>query len=101
AAAAAGLTPTGFLAEAGLAAARGIERPAGLDPLREALAELQAELFDVRTAVGRIGTNLNQAVAALNATGTAPDWLARAAALCEQRMARVDETIALVDRQLR
>lgn len=101
AAAAAGLTPTGFLAEAGLAAARGIERPAGLDPLREALADLQVELFDVRTAVGRIGTNLNQAVAAFHATGDAPDWLVRSAALCEQRMARVDETIALVDRRLR
>ena len=100
AAAAVGMTPTGFLAEAGLAVARGTP-PASLDPVREQLAALQAELFDARVAVGRIGTNLNQAVAALNATGTAPDWLQHAAALCERRMTRLDEVIAVVDGRLR
>jgi hypothetical protein len=44
AAAAAGVTPTGFCAEAALAAARGTA-PASLDPDREGLARLQAELF--------------------------------------------------------
>src|SRR5689334_8731797 len=72
-AAAAGVTPTGFCADAAIAAARGTP-PASLDPNRESLARLQAELFHARVAVGRIGTNLNQAVAALNATGTAPNW---------------------------
>jgi len=100
AAAAVGMTPTGFLAEAALAAARGTP-PATLDPVREGLAQLQAELFDVRVAVGRVGTNLNQAVAAFNATGQAPEWLARAVALCERRMTRVDAVIALVDGRLR
>ena len=100
AAAAVGMTPTGFLAEAALAAARGTP-PASLDPVREGLAQLQAELFDVRVAVGRVGTNLNQAVAAFNATGQAPEWLARAVALCERRMTRVDAVIALVDGRLR
>jgi uncharacterized protein (DUF1778 family) len=100
AAAAVGLTPTGFVAEASLGAARATERPAELSPLREALAQLQSELFEVHVAVGRIGTNLNQAVAAYQATGQVPAWLARAAHLCEQRMTRVDETITLVDRQL-
>jgi hypothetical protein len=100
AAAAAGVTPTGFCADAALAAARGTP-PASLDPVREGLAELQAQLFDARVAVGRIGTNLNQAVAAFNATGEAPDWLARAVQLCERRMARVDAAIALVDGRLR
>lgn len=100
AAAAAGVTPTGFCAETSLAAARGKPSPT-LDPAHEALAELQAELFDVRVAVGRIGTNLNQAVAALNATGIAPDWLVRAVALCERRMQRIDAVIAKVDRRLR
>src|SRR5437899_1032415 len=57
AAAAVGLTPTGFLAEVGLAAARGAP-PAALDPMRESLARLEVELFDARVAVGRIGTNL-------------------------------------------
>lgn len=99
AASAVAMTPTGFLAEAGLAAARGTP-PASLDPVREHLAALQAELFDARVAVGRIGTNLNQAVAALNATGTAPDWLARAVALCEGRMTHLDQVIATVDARL-
>ncbi|MEN3308857.1 MAG: hypothetical protein V7603_5059 [Micromonosporaceae bacterium] len=100
AATAVGMTPTGFVAEAALAAARGVP-PASLDPTRENLAALQAELFDARVAVGRIGTNLNQAVTSLNATGDAPDWLARAAALCERRMQRLDDVIAAVDGQLR
>jgi hypothetical protein len=100
AAARVGVTPTGFCAEAAVAAARGTP-PASLDPAKETFAELQAELFDTRVAVGRIGTNLNQAVAALNATGEAPDWLGRAVALCEQRMDRLDEVIARVVRRLR
>lgn len=33
--------------------------PAALDPVWEDLAALQAELFDARVAVGRIGSNLN------------------------------------------
>lgn len=100
AAAAAGVTPTGFCGEATLAAGRGTP-PASLDPAREIFAGLQAELFDARVAVGRIGVNLNQAVAAFNATGEPPDWLARVVALCERRMARVDAVIARVDRNLR
>jgi hypothetical protein len=100
AAAAAGITPTGFCGEAALAVARRTS-PASLHPLRETLAELQSELFDARVAVGRIGTNLNQAVAALNATGEAPDWLPRAAALCERRMAAIDAVVARIHRRLR
>ena len=96
AAAAVGMTPTGYLAEAGLAAARGAP-PSSLDPMRESLARLEVELFDTRVAVGRIGTNLNQAVAALNATGAAPAWLERVACLCEQRMLRVDAVISRID----
>jgi hypothetical protein len=100
AATAAGMTPTGWCAEVALAAAHG-SPPVSLDLAREGLAQLQAELFDARVAVGRIGTNLNQAVAALHATGDVPDWLVRAAALCERRMERLDEVIALVDGRLR
>ena len=100
AAAAVGMTATGFCAEAAVAAANGV-RPASLDPARETFADLQGELFDVRVAVGRIGTNLNQAVAAFNATGEPPSWLVRVVELCERRMARVDAVIAAVDRRLR
>ena len=99
AAAAVAMTPTGYLTEAGLAAARGAP-PTSLDPMRESLALLEVELFDARVAVGRIGTNLNQAVAALNATGQAPAWLERVAWLCEQRMLRVDAVISRIDRVL-
>jgi hypothetical protein len=94
-----GMTPTGFCAEAALSTARGV-RSAAMDPARESLADAQAELFDVRVALGRIGTNLNQAVAALNATGHAPDWLERVVLLCERRMQRLDDVIERVDRRL-
>ena len=94
------MTPTGYLAEVGLAAARGAP-PTALDPMREALARLEVELFDTRVTVGRIGTNLNQAVTAFNATGTPPAWLERAAWLCEQRMLQVDAVISRIDHALR
>lgn len=61
-----GLARGAYAAEAALSAARGTTAPAGgKDRLRDVLAEL------VRAAgmVRRIGINLNQAVAKLNATG--------------------------------
>ncbi len=64
AAAHAGLAKGAYAAHATLAAARGLVNPADT-PSRQALAEL------IRAAglVRRIGVNLNQAVAKLNATG--------------------------------
>src|SRR5215470_13697491 len=64
AAAQAGLAKGAYAALATLAAARGLMNPAD-SPLRRALSEL------IRAAglVRRIGVNLNQAVAKLNATG--------------------------------
>ena len=69
-----GLTPTGFCAQAALAAAVAPTQTTtvpslGADPRVEALAQAQVELATLRTAVVRVGTNLNQAVAALHATG--------------------------------
>jgi hypothetical protein len=52
---------------------------------REALARVQRQLFAARTAVVRFGTNVNQAVTALNTTGEAPQWLGRAAAMAAVR----------------
>jgi hypothetical protein len=65
AAARAGVAKGAFAAEAALAVARGTTATAPDDGLRDVLAEL------VRAAglVRRIGINLNQAVAKLNATG--------------------------------
>jgi hypothetical protein len=57
-------------------------------PLREALTELI-------TAAGlarRAGTNLNQAVARLNATGQRGDELLPAAQFCVRVIRRLDET---------
>jgi hypothetical protein len=71
AAAGAGLARGAFAAEVTLAAARGVQSRSA-SPLREALAELMAAAGLVR----RIGTNLNQAVARLNATSQpGPDLL--------------------------
>jgi hypothetical protein len=65
AAARAGLARGAFAAEAALAVARGATTVAADQSLRDVLGEL------IRAAglVRRIGTNLNQAVARLNATG--------------------------------
>ncbi|WIN00132.1 hypothetical protein ACTOB_003817 [Actinoplanes oblitus] len=83
AAAAVGMTPTGFLAEAGLATARGIPSPE-LDPVRENLARLQRELFGLRTAAGR----------------AQPFVPVGEAARFDRMLREVDEVIDRVDRQL-
>jgi len=82
----AGLTPTGYVAAVALAAATGSVPPAGSET-REVLAELVA----ARAQVRRFGGNVNQAVAALNATGEAPVWLGQAVELAGRAVRRVDE----------
>jgi hypothetical protein len=82
--------------DAELAAARGQETPAG-DRLRELLAELI-------TAAGlarRIGVNLNQAVAKLNATGQHAGDLPAYAAEAARRAARLDQAADQVRKALR
>jgi len=85
AAARAGLARGAYAAQAALAAACGGGSEAGA-PLREALAEL------IRSAglVRRIGVNLNQAVAKLNATGQRSDDLVPYAAESARRARRLD-----------
>lgn len=98
----AGLTPTGFCAVAALAAARG--ETAAVTPQQiefEALANLQADLFDVRSAVNRVGTNLNQAVTALNSSGEAPVWLRAVVGMCARTLAAVDEVVSTVHWRVR
>ncbi|MTK05436.1 hypothetical protein [Micromonospora sp. CP22] len=100
----AGLTPTGFCADAALAAARSTTAPgaliAGTGVTRAELAAMQRELFAARTAITRTGTNLNQATAALNATGEAPIWLDHAVKRCVQALDRLDALVADIDRRL-
>jgi hypothetical protein len=85
AAARAGLARGAYSAQATLAIARGEAGRAGI-PLREALAEL------IRSAglVRRVGVNLNQAVAKLNATGQRSDDLLPYAAESIRRARRLD-----------
>jgi len=85
AAARAGLARGAYAAQAALDTARGGGSRSGV-PLREALAEL------IRSAglVRRIGVNLNQAVAKLNATGQHSDDLLPYAAESMRRARRLD-----------
>ncbi len=62
---------------------------------------MQRQLFAARTAVVRLGTNVNQAVAALNTNGEAPEWMGRAVAMSSRSAQGLDEVIAEVDRRLR
>jgi hypothetical protein len=101
AAASIGMTPNGFVADSAVAAARGTPLVLADAQRREEFARLQRQLFEARTAVNRFGTNVNQAVAALNATGQTPEWLVQAVRLAVRSVQRLDEVIAEVDRRLR
>ena len=68
-----GLTPTGFVAAAGLTVGE-----AGAATATAADRAVLAELLQARTALRRYGANLNQAVAALNSGAGAPVWLLQA-----------------------
>jgi hypothetical protein len=95
AAAQVGLARGAFAAEVTLAAARGVQAWAS-SPLREALRELMAAAGLVR----RIGTNLNQAVARLNATGQPGEDLVPAAEFCVRVIRRLDEAAEQVRRSI-
>jgi uncharacterized protein (DUF1778 family) len=96
AASAAGLTPTGYAAEAALAAARD-SLPPRAEPWREALAEL----MDARAQVRRFGSNVNQAVRVLNTTGESPEAMARAVAVTSEAVGQLDRAAAELVRRLR
>ena len=91
----AGLTPTGFVAAAGLTLAG-----AGLPPVLTADRQLLAELLQTRTALSRYGSNLNQAVAALHSGAGAPVWLLQAVAGCARAADGVDALTAALARRL-
>jgi hypothetical protein len=65
-------------------------------PLREALVELMAAAGLVR----RAGTNLNQAVARLNATGQRGEDLLPAARFCTRVIRRLDEAAEQLRRRI-
>jgi len=92
----AGLAKAAYAAEAALAAARG--KAAAPDALfQDALAELMHAAGLVR----RIGVNLNQAVAKLNATGQLPGELVPCAQVCMRRVEHLDAVADLLRKALR
>jgi hypothetical protein len=95
AAARSGLARGAFAADVTLAVARGTQSRAG-SPVREALVELMAAAGLVR----RVGTNLNQAVARLNATGQRGDDLLPAVQFCVRVIRRLDEAAEQVRRSV-
>jgi hypothetical protein len=95
AAARSGLARGAFAAEAALATARGAQARVW-SPLRAALAELMAAAGLVR----RVGTNLNQAVARLNATGERGEDLVPAAEFCTRVIRRLDAAAEQVRRSI-
>jgi hypothetical protein len=102
AAASVGMTVNGFCAEAALTAARKQPMSYGAAQDREALARLQRQLFEARTAVNRFGSTVNQAVAKLHATGQLPlDALTHAAELWSRAVGNLDALIDEVHRRLR
>jgi len=95
AAARSGLTPSGYVASAALAAAEGGEPPASVAG-REALGELMA----ARTQVRRFAVNVNQAVAALHSGAGVPPWLQAAVEGSTWAVRSVDAAAAAVARRL-
>jgi hypothetical protein len=94
AAMASGLTESGWTANSALAVARS-QPPPGSGVARQLLLELMA----ARTQVRRVGVNLNQAVAAQNATGEPPPWLVSAVEVTERTVTRLYEAaMALTSR---
>ena len=91
----AGLAKGAFAAEAALAIARGSAEPVG-SSLRDALIELMRATGLVR----RIGVNLNQAVARLNATGQRGEDLGPTAQMCNRVIRRLDDAAEQVRRSI-
>lgn len=95
----AGLTTTGYVAQAAVAAARGAAAELG-EPVvegvsRAELAQVQRELFAARTAVNRLSADLDQTVAD---GGPATDGVI---GLCVRSVQRLDDAAVVLDRLLR
>ena len=91
----AGMARGAYAADVTLAAVRGVPDRTG-SPLREVLGELMAAAGLVR----RIGTNFNQAVAKLNATGQRGEDLLPLAQFCARAVQRLDEAAEQVRRSI-
>jgi hypothetical protein len=94
------LTATGFTAKAALASATASTGPES-GQNAAALRDLQGELFAARRAVNMLASNVNQAAAAYNSTGTLPDWISEAVTLCRSAVERLDQVTGRIHRRLR
>jgi hypothetical protein len=92
----AGLARAAYSTEAILSVARG----AAVEP-DTLLRDILTELIRANGLVRRIGVNLNQAIAKLNATGQRSGDLVPYAAECNRRSARLDAATELVRKALR
>jgi hypothetical protein len=92
----AGLAKGAFAAEAALAAARGTAAAPGA-----AFQDALAELMRAGGLVRRIGVNLNQAVAKLNATGQHSGDLVPYAQACMRRVDHLDAVAEQLRKTLR
>jgi hypothetical protein len=81
-----GLTPSGFTAEATLAASR-------QQTLKPGHQELVRELMSARSQLRRYGNNINQAARVLNAGAESPEWLEHAISLTNQVVETIDRTV--------
>jgi hypothetical protein len=88
AAAGAGLTTTGYVAQMAVEVARGTVKP-----LPTSIGAVVRELIDATTQLRRYGVLLNQAVAKLNATGEAPVALPGAIERCDVAVAAVRDAV--------
>ena len=96
-AARAGLTTAGFVGAVAVAAASGMAPPV-VSESRLAVGELMAARLQLR----RFGVNVNQAVAAVNASGgVVPEWLGQAVGLASRAVLRVDEAAEVLMRRRR
>jgi hypothetical protein len=89
------LTPSAYVAEKALAAARRTV-PKTTAPLREALTELARATAQIQ----KVGTNLNQAVAALNATGQPPGNLIQYARYATSIVEKIDQIVLRIRHHL-
>ncbi len=89
------LTPSGFLAGVGLAAAgQGASRTQSVD------RELLAELLSLRAAIRRYAVNVNQAVVLMHSTGETPVWLSRAVVGAHRAVLSADAATQRVARRM-
>jgi len=101
AAAAADLTPSGWVAMAGLHLATGAALPPAHRPVTAEVRSALAELVMARAESAKAGSNLNQAVRAFNASGEAPEFLARAIVSADRALVALGAAADTIESQAR